>query len=357
MRILHLLPHLSGGGAERQLSYLSQEQIKLGHEVHVANLYTSLENGKNPSIIYHSLKAFSNYDPFLVWKIICLIRRIKPDVIQTWILQMHILGGIAAKFTGTPFILREASTMNAYFGTWKDRLVVRVAYWASAIVSNSRGGDKYWGNEAPKCKRYIIHNGLPLDKIDRCGTWAPTDFSLSEAPIALFIGRLVNIKNVPLLLEAIRIVCKIQKINFILAGDGPQRNELELYVQKFGLEANVRLLGPVSDSSVWSLMKKANLFVSLSAFEGCPNTVLEAMASGCPIVVSDIPSHREILDESSALFVDPWDIPQTTNAILYVLLNKEESKARVLSARSHVENYTVKKMAMGYERVYKSILA
>ncbi len=56
-------------------------------------------------------------------------------------------------------------------------------------------------------------------------------------------------------------------------------------------------------ASVWALMKKASVFVSLSAYEGCPNTVMEAMACGCPIIVSDIPEHREILDEQSALFV------------------------------------------------------
>ena len=81
------------------------------------------------------------------------------------------------------------------------------------------------------------------------------------------------------------------------------------------------------------------------------------MACRCPVIVSDIPAHREILNESSALFVDPWDTPQTANAIMYALLNKDESKERALNARKTAEIFLVEKMATEYERVYKSILA
>jgi len=357
MRILHLLPHLSGGGAERQFCYLSKEQIKIGHEVHVGHLKTAANNPNTHGITLHSFTSISNYDPFLLLQIICLIRRIKPDIIQTWILQMHILGGIAAKLTSTPLILRESSTEEAYSRTWKNRFRVWVASWASAIVSNSKGGGEYWKNEAPKAERHIIYNGVPLDRIDRCGTVVPTGFSMSEAPIILFVGRLIETKNVTLLFKALRTASKAQKIQVVLAGDGLGRNELELCMKEYGLEADVRFLGFLSESSIWGLMKTANLFISLSAYEGCPNTVLEAMASRCPVIVSDIPAHRELLDESSALFVDPWDTPQTANAILYGLLNKKESKGRALVARCQVEKYTLEKMATEYERIYKSALA
>ena len=84
----------------------------------------------------------------------------------------------------------------------------------------------------------------------------------------------------------------------ILCGEGPQRSELEVMRHKLGLDADVHFTGHLPAASVWALMKKASVFVSLSAYEGCPNTVMEAMACGCPLVLSDIPAHREILDES-----------------------------------------------------------
>ena len=357
MRILHFLPHLLGGGAERQFSYLAQEQFKLGHEVHVAYLENDGENSELQGIVKHSLRSFSNYDPVLLWQVICIIRRIKPCVIQTWILQMHVLGGIAAKLTSTPWIFREPSCENAYLGSWKIQLLERIVSWASVIVSNSRGGDKIWENKAPNSRRYIIRNGLPLDLIDRCGPALPAGFAQSEAPFVLFVGRFIDTKNVRFLLKALGTASKVKKIKIVLVGHGPERKQLELLTRKYGLEAEVYFAGLLSSFSIWSLMKTANLFVSLSAYEGCPNTVLEAMACRCPVIVSDIPAHREILNESSALFVDPWDTPQTANAIMYALLNKDESKERALNARKTAEIFLVEKMATEYERVYKSILA
>ena len=357
MRILHFLPHLSGGGAEQQFRRLAMEQIKLGSEVHVAFLETSGENPKIENLILHPLRPLSNYDPYLLWHLICITRRINPDVIQTWILQMHILGGIVAKLTNTSWILREPSTENAYSRTLKIRLLEWLASWANAIVSNSTGGNEFWVKKAPRNRHHIIRNGVPLDEIDRCAATLPTGVPLSEVPIVLFVGRLTDIKNIPLFLKALRTSSKVQKMKIVLAGYGPQRNKLKLLTQEYGLEKNVYFTGFLSSVSIWSLMKTANLFVSLSEYEGCPNTVLEAMACRCPIIVSDIPAHREILDDSSALFVDPHDTPQTANAIMYGLLEKEESRERALNARKTVESFPVGKMAAEYEIMYKSILA
>ena len=83
MRILHFLPHLSGGGAEQQFRRLVMEQIKLGSEVHVAFLETGRKSPKIQNLTLHPLRSFSNYDPHLLWHLICITRRINPDVIQT----------------------------------------------------------------------------------------------------------------------------------------------------------------------------------------------------------------------------------------------------------------------------------
>jgi glycosyltransferase involved in cell wall biosynthesis len=83
---------------------------------------------------------------------------------------------------------------------------------------------------------------------------------------------------------------------------------------------------------------------------------MEAMVCGCPLVLSDIPAHREILDESCALFVDPSNVQQTSSAIIQVLNNTEASKERALLAKQKTRNWSIAEMARNYERVYKECL-
>ena len=83
------------------------------------------------------------------------------------------------------------------------------------------------------------------------------------------------------------------------------RAAVEAAVAGLGLADRVRLVGFVPDA--WAWMKRASVLVSPSLFEGHPNVVLEAAACGCPLVVSDIPAHREFLDGENAVLVDTGD--------------------------------------------------
>ena len=143
----------------------------------------------------------------------------------------------------------------------------------------------------------------------------------------------------------------------VLCGDGPQRPELETLKNKLGLGACVQFAGHLPAASVWALMKKASVFVSLSAYEGCPNSVIEAMACGCPLVLSDIPAHREILDESLTLFVDPINVRVVAAAISQALNDQNASKSRAFIAKQKSKRWSVEKAARDYEKVYKEVIS
>lgn len=360
MRILHLIPSLSGGGAERQFSYLANELIRMGHDVHIAYSKDGIHKPELHSVVRHRLKARSNYDPYVLWQLVRLIRHIKPDIIHTWILQMDVLGGMAADIYKTPWIVRESSSAMAYLPTWKNRLRMQIVSRASAIVSNSRGGDRYWKTQLPCSRRYIIPNAVPVHEIDKVVADLPDGLLQFEAPIVLYVGRLrsddTGNKNLKGFLQVLSYVRQKQKVLGILCGDGPQRSELEMMRNNLGLYTDVHFTGHLSVESVWALMKKAAVFVSLSAYEGCPNTVMEAMASDCPLVISDIPAHREILDESCALFVDISNIQRTADTIVKALSNTDASKSRVLIAKKKTQQWSIAEMAINYEKVYKEFI-
>jgi len=103
-------------------------------------------------------------------------------------------------------------------------------------------------------------------------------------------------------------------------------------------------------------MKSAEALVFPSEFEGRPNVVLEAMACKCPLVVSDIPAHREFLDETMVFFTDPCDPAKTAAAIRQLLAEPQRTRAKTETAWNAVQHYSLQTMARAYERVYRDIL-
>jgi len=361
MRILNLIPSLSGGGAEKQLSYLAPELARRKHDIHIAYTKDGPNKPELPGVTLHHIKSVSNYDPFLFWQIFRLIRKIKPDIVQTWIVQMDIIGGTAAYLNGVHWLLREPSSILAYPPTWKNRLRVLIASTTSAIVSNSNGGNEYWKLKLPKVPQFTVQNALPLDEIDKISTTdSLTGLLTNNIPIVLYVGRLASdgsaTKNLRTLLEALFYVKQQKNVQGILCGNGPQKAELESLRLQLKLEENVHFTGHLPSFMVWELMKKASVFISLSKYEGCPNAVMEAMACGCPLILSDIPSHREILDENSALFVASSDVQHIASMIVHSLSDKEHSKRRAENAKIKTTSWSINATAAKWENVYQQVV-
>jgi glycosyltransferase involved in cell wall biosynthesis len=83
---------------------------------------------------------------------------------------------------------------------------------------------------------------------------------------------------------------------------------------------------------------------------------MEAMACGCPLVLSDIPAHKEIADERSALFVDPKNVLQIGNSILDTLSNSDKAKTRAEHSLQRSKEWSITKMASEYEHVYNECI-
>ena len=297
MKILHCIPNMAGGGAERQLTYLVKGQVELGLDVHVVlcsggpNLMRLRETGAN----IHFLKKFGNHDPVILVRLIKLVRRLCPDLVQTWMLQMDVLGGLASMVVGVPFIVSERSSAALYNGTFKWRLRELVVRKSAAVIANSLGGKEYWTSVlSNKHTCFVVPNAIPLEEIEAA---SPHEVDCSGfekgVPRILFVGRLSAGKQVGLLMDAFSSVYERTNSILIICGKGEEEANLRARVERDkGLRGRVVFL--LYQENVWGLMKACQLYVSLSMFEGCPNAVIEAMVCGLPLVLSDVPQHREI---------------------------------------------------------------
>jgi glycosyltransferase involved in cell wall biosynthesis len=356
LTVLHVIPSFLGGGAERQLSLLAPELCRLGVATHVAYSHegVNLRPLRTSSVVLHPVIGRGNYDPYLLVKIVSIIRKVRPDIVQTWLPQMDTLAGLASLLTRTPFILSERSSAAAYNSGWKHRLRRHVGIHARAIVANSRAGLHYW--EGSGNRQRVIRNGVDFAAVSSSRSASPASVGLPrDARIILFAGRLIEVKNVSRLLDGLdRVLATRPDTAALLFGEGHLRGALESKIASLGTRSRVRLLGFTTELLPW--MRRAAAFVSVSHFEGQPNTVLEAAAVGCPLVLSSIEPHKEILDHNSARFCEPLSIPDIARAIGEVLDKPEAASARAATAQRLAESWSISHTAQEHLKLYGEIV-
>jgi len=356
-RILHLVPTLEGGGAERQVGYLSAGLAELGWDVHVGHVRggPNLERLIASGATLHPLAAGSNYDPRLVWRAVRLIRDVAPVAVQTWLPMMDVVGGAAAVIAGVPWILSERSDSALRPGRGQIGLRRQIARGASAVVSNSDAGSAYWIRRIGEDRCSVIPNALPLDEIEAAVPAKRATFDIpDDAPLVVYVGRLEPLKNISRMLDALERVISETDTRVLLCGRGSIESDVERRIAGGVLRGRVLAPGFVPDP--WSWLKAADLFVSLSLWEGMPNTVMEAMAAECPVVVSDIPNHRAILDSSSAWFVPVGDTDAIAKAILDGLRDPDR-EARIAAAKRRADTWSIGASARRWAALYEGLAA
>lgn len=353
LRVLHCIGSLGGGGAERQLVYLSNCMVQHSVDVHVA----FVSEGHNMKFLIgggvhlHRLKSVGNYDPRLLHRLIAVIREVQPDVVQTWLPQMDILAGLAALFCRRPLLLTERSVAAAYDSRWREFLRREIGKRAALVVANSQGGREYWLRDLPSEKVKLVRNGIVVNEYALPVRQLRAKDYGDE--LILFAGRYSREKNLLALVDALEIVLKQRpRTSALLFGEGPLRSELLLRVQQRGLQQRLKIEGYTNDLPDW--MAKASVFVSLGLFEGCPNTVSEAAVAACPLVVSDIAPHRELLG-GHACYVDPSSPADIARGICSVLKDTHDASQRADAARLSLSGMTVESVTREYLRIYAQL--
>jgi len=354
--ILHCIPSMSGGGAERQLAYLAAELRAFGWTVHVA-LWRRGPNWarlERSGAVIHEMTARHAYDPALLSALRRVLSDAKPDVVQTWLLQMDILGGAAALLTRTPWIVSERSEAGAYPLSLKNVIRSRLVRRADAVVSNSPAGDDYWRTRlSQRGRRFIVPNAIPLDEI--AAVPGPTAGPRSGEPVVMFAGRLAAEKNIAMLLAGLSILWTRRRVQVWCFGEGPLKAMVDRWASTLPADRGFHAKGYAPD--LWPMMKQASVLVSPSVFEGAPNVVLEAMACGVPLVVSDIPAHRELLDAESAMLVDASSPVLLADAIDAVLQDPIGAARRAAVALRRAARFDLRATARRYDDMYRDVIS
>jgi glycosyltransferase involved in cell wall biosynthesis len=352
--ILHLIPTLEGGGAERQLALLASEQSRRGLEVHIGvrrggiHAQGLAENG----VRLHFLGDFWGVHPKLWLAVRKLIKRVRPAIVQTWMLQMDIVGGFAVVASVPRWIIAERTSTGYPDLPFAERIRLQLGRFASAIVVNSEAGSQYWKQSLRRTpKLFTIQNAVDVRSI-RTAPAVPDPWVSGD--LILVVGRFSPEKALEIVIQAIAALPADLPVAVMMIGEGPLREPIERQIQLASLSARITILPYQPDW--WGWLRSADALVSMSRYEGNPNVVLEAMAGACPLILSDIPTHREIADSSSAMLVPVDDVDGLSSAIIQLLSDKVEAKKRAARAADRVDAMTIQTTTDAYDSVYQFVL-
>ena len=222
---------------------------------------------------------------------------------------------------------------------------------ADAVVSVSHDLADYLRHHMKVPNVTVIPNGVDVDQFQVGRT--------SDETLTLFsVSRLVPRKNLHVLIAAVRqLAGEGAKLSLVIAGTGPERDRIERLAHESG--GPVRFVGFIDEARKRELLFESDVFVQLSIREGLSIATLEALASGLPCVVSDLPGVREPITpgETGWLVEDPENVQSVVAALRGVLAHRSRlNEMRQACRAAAVEHYSLATMCERYWTVFTDLL-
>lgn len=374
MNITHIIIGLNVGGAEAMLARLIEEHRisapALRHRV--ISLTETGEIGlrlQRQGIEVRCLGMRSTLDSLaILWRLIRILRRERPDIVQTWMYHADLLGGVAARIAGIRSILWGIRTTDITKGGSRVTLGIR---WICARLSRLIPTRIVCAAEVSLCthadvgydreRMMVIPNGITLERMvaspqDVRALRQKHDVASSDRVVGM-IGRFHPIKgHQDFVVAAGRVASAYPEVRIMMVGLGcdTQNQQLANWIEKSGAADQFILMGKRTDVPV--CLALMDIFVMPSRTEGFPNVLAEAMAMSRPCVVTDVGDARKVLGDGG-LVVQPENPDALADAIMAMLDVPDKKRAAIgQKVRQRVEmKYTMERCALRFEELYDSI--
>lgn len=294
-----------------------------------------------------NVRVRSNYDPLIIPRVARVLRETQSQILLSWLQASDVPSYFIRKLSpGTKWILTER---NSYYrDEWRFRLRNYVGRRADAIVSNSIAGDAYWARLRPRGARFVIGNIVTRPSVS-----APKKEDDANR-LVVYAGRLEAQKNVGATLEAfIGAAASDPRLRFRIVGQGSEQASLEARARSSGFSDVIEFAGFVPD--LQPHLQEADLVVSLSAYEGMPNVLTEAIVAGLPVVVSGIEQHLALVGRDYPYIVtNAHDSQSASDAILKAVYDAGAS-AHLAGVRAALIGRTAPFVVDEYLAMFRSI--
>ncbi|WP_433966267.1 glycosyltransferase family 4 protein [Tunturiibacter gelidiferens] len=296
MKILHIIS--SGGmyGAEAVILNMSRTLNESTH----SSILGVFSNSANPNLQLHKIATAQGIESHLIsctgqidrtvsTSIRDLAARSNADIVHAHGYKADIYSYFALRQSVVP----RVSTCHTWYDNdltvslygMADRFVLRS--YAAVVAVSEEVRQRLLKAGVCREKIHIIRNGIDLRPFDKAPPSLRSISSLDQPPIVGLVGRLATEKGVDIFLRAAaRVLVELPSTKFVVVGEGPDREQLELLIDELQISSSVSMLGRRDDMP--SVYASLDIMVSASRQEGLPIAILEGMASGLPIIATAV---------------------------------------------------------------------
>ena len=360
MKIVFLASDLAMPGQGAQLTHLACATKEAGHEVTVLAFGQSLGQAeaalKEKGIASKTFPSQSWRLPLALLKFAFATLGNRPDILQTWGFKANIIGKTLGFFCGAKAIVSSLRSPESP----KRMEIERVSSFLCAkAVANS----SWLANLAQTC-------GISKDLLtvipNACDT-ASVKHKERKRPASkdgkwklLFLGVRSLDSGLPVMITALGALNKSgMPFKAVLAGEAEKQfdAELAMHLQDSGLNSKIEIRPQVTQEAVQKLMEESHLLIVPNVFDWTPNTILEAFASGLPVVAANIEGVKElVIDGKTGHMAMPMDPTSLAKKIAESLMDYEATLRMAREALKHArERYNPQSVHSSYLELYKSL--
>lgn len=370
MKVLLIIDHFGPGGAQRQIVELACGLKRRGHEIEMFVYFPEYDFFRplleEHLITVHAYAKRKGFSFGVLAKLIELVRDRRFDLLVSYLSSANIYAELAVPFSGgSKLVVSERTSHHDDKAPMRDCLRRAMHVLSDKVVANSRTQrdwlkQKWW----LRTKANYIYNGIDLQKFH-------PNQPIVEGTDGLHligIGRVGSEKNILNLIAALDIMLRESGDAPHISWAGP-RDESESgrnYCRQVDemleglpeIRRRWHWLGIQAD--VAELLRRYQVLIHPSFYEGLPNVVCEALASGVPVLASDVCDHSLLVADGERGFLFDPKLPESIAAAITKLKNLSMDERRGLSrnAREYAEaNLDVEKMVSAYECLFRQLLA
>lgn len=397
-RIVRIIARLNVGGPARHVTWLTSKlrepefestliagTVPAGEE----NMsYFAEENGIRPIYLPELSRELSPRDLVCVFKTFRELRKRRPDIVHTHTAKAGAVGRTATflykyltpgTLIGRPRRVKKIHTFHghvfhSYYGKFKTRVFILIEKILARVtdrivVISDQQLEEIAGKFAIGRREQFVVIPLGTEGVETSQTVTSnlrSEFSIANDRLLVgFVGRLTEIKNLDLLLDAAALCDKsASPLHFVIVGDGHLRAQLEhraaeLSLSNLSFTGNRKEIGPI--------LGELDIFVLTSRNEGTPLSMIEAMAAGVPVISTAVGGVVDLAGEVNetidrfdvaerAVLIRTLDPADLQNGLLYLLKNEKVRETLALEAAKFVdERYSVTRLVKDITQLYRDV--
>jgi len=355
INILYLIVSFDVGGAEKVIARTIGKLEIAKYNIFVAALKKGSENIINDfqstEVQIVNLDMQFKYDIKVLGRLYSLLKRESIDLIYTFMFHPTILGRIVGKFAKIPIILSSVHTMKqqSNLRLKLDKLTSRLSD-RIVVVSESVHRFCQYQCGIPKNKLLTIHNGIEVEKYHHNRTY----FVEGNNVVVGCTSLLRKVNGHQYLIEADNLL-RDRNISYRIVGSGDEEENLKALVNDMDLVNRIEFVGYRAD--IDEQLKTFDIYVQPALFAGFPYSVLEAMASGLPVIATDVGGTSEaIIDGKTGFLIPPRDSKAIAEKITYLIEHSDVARQIGQNAQAYVKKFSVENMVKQTDELFERVI-